>query len=214
MKFTFNTESRFWKIMERLGDLTYLNLLFLLTSLPIFTIGASLTAMNSVLFRLQEKRVTNLRREYFAAWKENFLESTIIWLVYLAYAVFCLLNLHTQPTISPITLALLGIGLALMSMTVWYSFAMLARFRNSFQDTVIKAFLIGTMGFPYTLVMALMFAALVILSIQSYLSILVMSSVWLLFGFSLTAYICSIFFLRIFRKVTAREDLPNEHPLL
>ncbi len=214
MKFAFNTDSRFWRIMDRLGDLAFLNLLFILTSLPVFTAGASLTALNYVIFLLQEGRSSDIRKEYFFAWKDNFRQSTILWLLFLLYTGLCLSVLHTADNTSPFLLAILGIGLALMGMTVLYSFAMLARFRNSFQDTVIKAFLIGTMGLPYTIVMVLMIAALVILTIQSYISILVMISVWLVFGFSLTAYVCCFFFLRVFRRVTAAEDLPENDPLL
>jgi membrane protein implicated in regulation of membrane protease activity len=87
---------------------------------------------------------------------------------------------------------------------------MLARFQNTLADTIVKAAIIASAGLPYTLVMALMAAALVILTIQSYLSILIMASFWLLFGFSLVAYVDVIFYLRVFRRFTAKEDLPKE----
>ena len=60
------------RYLNRFADLMILNLLFLLTSIPIFTIGASLTALYSVCFRLGTDREGSTFRDYFAAFKENF----------------------------------------------------------------------------------------------------------------------------------------------
>lgn len=46
MKFEFmNYDSRFSRILNRLTELVLLNFVFILTCLPIFTIGASVTAL-------------------------------------------------------------------------------------------------------------------------------------------------------------------------
>lgn len=214
MKFAFNIDSKLWKFFDYVGDLVILNLLFLLTSIPIVTMGASITAMDAVLFRLKEKRSDSVAKEYFGAWKENFKNSTILWVGFLVFVVMCVLNVNLFSQISPqnqgAILMLLGAVLAVMLMTVLYSFAMLARFENDLLTTVTKAFLIGIMSFPYTIVIFLILTASVLMSIQTYLSILVAFSVWMLIGFSLVGYLCCMMFYRAFRRFTWKDDLPKD----
>ena len=77
MKFAFNIESKLWKFFDCAGDLVVLNLLFILTSLPVVTIGASVTAMDAVLFRMKEKQMDDVRTEYLRAFRSNFKNSTL-----------------------------------------------------------------------------------------------------------------------------------------
>ena len=56
MKISFNMDSRLWRFFDYVGDLATLNLLFIVTSIPIVTIGASVTAMDSVFFKRKEDR--------------------------------------------------------------------------------------------------------------------------------------------------------------
>ncbi len=214
MNFVFNIDSKLWKFFDYIGDLVVLNFLFLLTSIPILTIGASITAMNAVLFRMKEKRSERVAKEYLDAFKENFKNSTILWVCFIVFVIMCVLNVNLVSNISlqnrGTLLMILGAVLAVLLMTVLYSFAMLARFANDLLTTVTKAFLIGIMSFPYTIVIFLVLTASVLMSIQTYLSILVAFSVWILIGFSLVGYLCCMMFYRAFRRFTCKEDLPKD----
>lgn len=214
MKFAFNIDSKLWKFFDYVGDLVILNLMFMLTSIPIVTIGASITAMDAVLFRLKEKRSERVAKEYFGAFKENFKNSTILWAGFLIFVVMCVLNVNLIAQVNmqnrSILLMVLGAVLALMLMTVLYSFAMFARFQNDLVTTVTKAFIIGIMSFPYTIVIFLILLASVLMSIQTYLSILVAFSVWMMIGFSLVGYLCCMMFYRAFRRFTWKDDLPKD----
>ena len=81
----FAPDSRFMRYLNRFADLMILNLLFLLTSIPIFTIGASLTALYSVCFHLGTDREGSTFRDYFAAFKENFRQATALFLLLLLW---------------------------------------------------------------------------------------------------------------------------------
>lgn len=214
MKFSFNIDSKLWKFFDYAGDLVVLNLLFILTSIPVVTIGASITAMDSVLFKRREKRLDSVKDEYFKAFKENFKSSTIIWLIFLAFVFLCVLNFNlvsnTNPDNRKVILIVIGAILAVMFMTVLYSFAMLARFDNDWLTTVMKAFVIGILSFPYTVTIFLILTAGVLMSIQTYAAMLVASAVWILIGFSLVGFLCCAMFYRAFRRFTFREDLPED----
>ncbi len=214
MRLFFNIDSPIWRVMGFIGDLVILNLLFILTSLPVFTIGASITALTSVEFRMIEKRTDFVARDYFRAFKENFKNSTVIWLVYAAFLAVCVLNFNlvynTDPANRNIIMIILGIALFFVTMTAMYSLAMQARFVNNLADTVVKAFMIGLSGWPYTIVMLLLMIVSAGVSVQTVGSIIIAVPVWLLIGFSGIGYLCNIMYLRIFRKVTAKEDMPKD----
>lgn len=214
MRFSFNIDSKLWQFFDYAGDLVVLNLLFILTSIPIVTIGASVTAMNAVLFKKREKRIDSVKSEYFKDFKENFKNSTIIWLIFLTFVFVCGLNFifitNTDPANRGMLLILIGAILAVMSMTVLYSFAMLARFENDWLTTVSKAFVINIMSFPYSVVIFLVLVASVLISIQTYMAILVASAVWMMIGFALVGYLCCDMFYRAFRRFTWKEELPKD----
>ena len=58
--------------MSKAADIMILNMLFILTSLPIITIGTSLTALYSVSLKQSAGTSAYVAKEYFHAWKENF----------------------------------------------------------------------------------------------------------------------------------------------
>lgn len=49
----FNPENKFFTFMGKVADLMALNLIFLITSLPVITLGASLTALSSVTLSME-----------------------------------------------------------------------------------------------------------------------------------------------------------------
>lgn len=212
-KFIFDINSPLWRFMGFLGDLVCINLLFIATSVPVVTIGASVTAMNSVCYKLKEKRDNGLVRDYLRAFVENFKKSTVLWILFLVFLAGCVLNFNvvfnTDIPQKKVIMILLGAVIFLLSTTVMYSLAMLARFDNSLKDTVVKAFLIGMMSFPYTVVIVLMAVIGFLISIESLVHLLYAFAFWFLIGFGLFGYICSRLFLRAFRRFTRKEELPE-----
>ncbi len=88
-----NFGNSFYEFMKKIGWVFVANVLFLVTSIPIFTIGASLTAMYSVMFKLVQEREFKLVKEYFSSFKRNFSTSTIIWLICLVIGVICYVDI-------------------------------------------------------------------------------------------------------------------------
>lgn len=60
----FSIEGKFFGTISRLGDLVILNILFLVCSIPIVTIGASITAMYSVTKKMAEEREGYIVRSF------------------------------------------------------------------------------------------------------------------------------------------------------
>ena len=82
----FNPDSKFTHFTNKFSDLITLNLWFVLTSLPLITIGASATAMHYVLLRIYRDELEySITKNYFRAFRENFRQATAIWIIYIAF---------------------------------------------------------------------------------------------------------------------------------
>lgn len=68
------------RILTRIFDLILLNILWLLTSIPVVTLGAATAALYSVLLSAAEKKEGYIVRDYWKAFRRNFKQSTIVWL--------------------------------------------------------------------------------------------------------------------------------------
>ena len=84
----FSLDSKFMQVMSRVADLIILNVIYLVTCLPVVTIGAASTALYTVCFRLGTAREGSLVKGYFRAFRDEFRQATLIWL-------FLLLNAGT-----------------------------------------------------------------------------------------------------------------------
>ena len=56
MQGLFSIDSKFMQVLSRIYDIAVLNMLYLLTCLPIFTIGAATSALYAVCFRMGTDR--------------------------------------------------------------------------------------------------------------------------------------------------------------
>ena len=83
-----DNDSRFGRAMTRLGIIIGANLMFVLFSMPVVTIGAGITALYHVMFKtLRGDGELNPFKEFWAGFKSNFRQSTIAWIVILALAL-------------------------------------------------------------------------------------------------------------------------------
>ena len=75
----FSPDSKIMTVLTRITDLILLNILFLISCLPVFTVGAAVTALYSMCFRLMREEYNGIIRPYFQAFKTAFRQATAIW---------------------------------------------------------------------------------------------------------------------------------------
>lgn len=91
MKRIFGIDSPLMVALMKIGDLLCLSVLWLVFSLPIFTIGASSTALYAAVFYCLRRNEAGVWKHFWKAFRENFKRSTLAWLIELAVlAVFSL----------------------------------------------------------------------------------------------------------------------------
>ena len=151
----FSYDSKFSQIMLKICYACYLNLLWLICSLPIVTIGASTTALYYAALKVVREEETNIGAKFFHSFKENFKQATALWLMLLAaglvlggeiYVVWHLRasSAGTVAVLWTLCLALL-IGASVVYVIVLeFVFPLLASVSNTNLAMLKNAFLIGT----------------------------------------------------------------------
>lgn len=81
MRNLFNPDNPVMNFIGKLGDALWLNILWFITSLPIFTLGASTSALYAVTLRMARDENAGVTASYFRAFKENFRGGTPIGLI-------------------------------------------------------------------------------------------------------------------------------------
>ena len=74
----FSPDSKFMRAMSTLGDLMLLNFVFLLCCLPIVTIGAAITALATVAFRIVRGTESGIVSLFFRSFRQSFRRATAL----------------------------------------------------------------------------------------------------------------------------------------
>ncbi len=106
----FNPENKFWNFMGKITDVACMSLLWLITSLPIVTVGASTAAFYSFTLDAVQDMEGGVWSSYFSAFRENFKKATAIWLLQLVLFVFLSVNLFAAWNFY-LAKGILGLGL-------------------------------------------------------------------------------------------------------
>ena len=215
MNKVFNFEGPVFNFLSRLADLFWLNLLYILCCLPVITIGAATTALYYVTLKMAKDEEGYITRSYFKSFKENFIQATLIWVIFFAVIVVMFMDFRiagggsmaqilNSSTVSDVVIVAVGVMAIVMLMTLMYLFPLLAQFDNTVINTIKNAFLISIRHLPYTFLMIVITAipvALIWFSPALLLLVLIM--------FSATAYINSKFLNRIFILYMPKEEEVN-----
>lgn len=149
----FSPDSKFMEIFGRITDLVLLNILFVITCLPIFTIGASLSALYTMTFRLMREEYSGIIRSYFRAFRENFRQGTILWLLLVLAAGPALYYLYVLFSLDSLLRHLgflFGILALLCAMTASYVFPWISQFENTTAQALKNALILSLSRLPRT----------------------------------------------------------------
>lgn len=80
----FALDGPLYRCLDKVWQLLKLNLLFLVSCLPLVTVGAGLTALFAVVFALQEEGTVQVGVRYWKAFKARLARSTQVWLLVVA----------------------------------------------------------------------------------------------------------------------------------
>jgi uncharacterized membrane protein YesL len=191
----FNIDGPFYKFGEALFDLFMLNLLWILLSLPIVTIGASTTALFYVTGKKARKQDGYLFKDFFKSFKENFKQSTIIWIILLAGFLILrtnMQNIHLLGKAATWFFVFYMVMLIELIIISIYIFHILSRFHMTIKGCFTTAFLMAHKHLPTTFLCGVVFVG--VFAIMYYWSF------FMLFFVSTYAFGSSYMIQRVFKK--------------
>lgn len=202
----FNYENPFWQIMNKIADVLILNVVVLVFSLPIFTIGASWTAMYYTLLKIVRKEETYVLKEFWHSFKTNFKQATKIWLILIPFIVVLTVDIglwfynvsQGNPDVLPGVLKVTTIIVAVIIAIEWiYVFPILSHFDNTTKKTLVNAFMVSILNIPYTIYFIIVLALPIVVCMLD-VKLLIID---VLFGIAGPAYLCTLGWDRIFKKL-------------
>ena len=200
----FNPDNPLMRALGKLADLVILNFLTIICSIPLFTIGASVTACYYCTVKITKDEESYIWKDFFKSFRLNFRQSTAIWLINVIFlsiygADFLILTGGSIVDISTgIRVFILLTGIVLAAFMV-YVYPLQSHFENPVKITIKNAFLLALANLPYTIV----FIAITIAPIAFVFSSVFMYIVpiYVLLGVSGPIYLCSLGWKKIFAKL-------------
>lgn len=205
----FSATSLLGRFMNFVANIVILHFLWLLFSLPIFTIGASSTALYYSLMKWIRRDEGYIHTNFLQSFKSNFKQSTIIWLILLFLGSVLFLDLRIGMFFSTGNNSMIGKAMVVSSAVMFvpyilictYIFPIQAKFENPILYNLKNSLLMSIAHFGYTLLIFLFFIIFVLMTLTSKAFI----GLEILCGVGLYGYLTANIFIHVFRK-----HLPNE----
>ena len=208
MRNIFNYENGFMSTINAIADSLILGILWVICSLPVFTIGASSAAFYYAYNKCVRQKTDYILRTFFAGFRSNFKQATQIWLILLGLIVMMLLDFYLLGSMkdvlsfAPVILAAIIALLLICLMWGLYLFAYLARFENPNKAVMKNSAVIMLLNMPWSIMLLLLFAV----AVACFLFVPLVS----LFTPTLYIFLANKILERIFRKYMTAEDLEKE----
>lgn len=210
MRTIFSMDSLFFRTVGKFVDLVWLNILTLIFSIPIITVGASFTAMYAVTLRMARNEEGGITRGFINAFKDNFKNGTKVWVVELLIILFfaediylirqgILSGLGQYDIVIEVAIALLVL---IISMLFNYIYPLLARYDADVKTTIQNAGKLVVAFLPRSVCMPIIFLFPVSLTLLSDYWI----PLWIFYGLAVPCYFCSMLLVKIFEKVDPKVE--------
>lgn len=209
----FSPDSKFMVAMSRLADLIILNFLFLFTSIPLFTIGAASTALYTVIFRMGTDKEDGVIRPYFRAFRQNFKQATVMWLLLLLAGLctgFDIVLFYRAAGLLHFLFVPFVIVFIVIVLIFSVAFPLLSQFNNSSKQTILNALLLSLGYLPRTILAAFMNAFPFLVFAYSNLLFFQTAFMWVFLYFSVVAYFSTLLLRPVFKRIAQPKDQAEE----
>lgn len=211
----FNLDNPFMQFLFRVSDLIILNLIFMLSCIPIVTIGASISALHAVCLKIVRGQESYMWQGFWKAFRQNFKQGTVLWIISVILFIFInvdytILNSVDSPLFTCVKIALGSVSVVLFSMFI-YIFPIIAHFKCTIRQA-IKNSLFMTIGhLPFSILLVAMYSLIFFLTTLNVQMLTLVIAVATICGFSVVALTACIIFDRIFKKYEPEQEPVPEY---
>ena len=202
----FSIEGRFFGGMTRVADFIILDILVMIFSIPIITIGPALSAGYYVALKEVKNQEGYVVKSFIKAFKQNFLQGFIIELITFGAAGLLYFDLsitykwaHAEQSLFANLLFFVLLGfLVIVFAIVIYIFPMLAKFDNKTITLIVNSLVMAMKHLPQTIIMVI---------ITGYLGYLTFTyPPFIIFSIGISLYITAYIMTRIFNIYTKPKE--------
>jgi len=199
----FNLDNPIFKFLSTLVDLVALNVMFVISCIPIITIGTALTSLQYVMVTGWDTQNSHLIKMYTKSFRQNFKQSTLVWLILLVVGAFLGFTgwmVYQQSKVDDSVMFMAFVVIFAIICFVYlciftYVWPVIAKFENTTGMMFKNALILAVSHLPSTLIAWLVFA----IAMYFILSNLVVAAFAVLILCAVIAYFQS----RVFRNVLA-----------
>ncbi len=194
--------------IEKWVDAFLLNLLWIFISLPIFTIGASVTALYYTVNKVLIHERNELFHSFWSSFKSNFKQSTVLWLLLLLFCgmtcadMYVLYHLLNNGYVLGNFYILFGILSVLLVILGSYLFPYVARFQDSTKIVIVNCCRIAVANIQWSLLLLLLLIASFLVTYMAPFMIAVIPVIYTILANKILE--------RVFSKYMSEEDFKQE----
>lgn len=204
MENQLENHEKFQGALSRFCDLIVLNLCFLISCIPIVTIGAAIGGMYYVNLKTQKEDVTSVWRAYWRGFLGSVRHATLWWLLLLAATGIFFVDFRVLPSMFPefYQIPEMMVGMAFVLLIAWsqYVLPLTARFQMGMKESGKNAFRMMVAHYPVTLLLLLLRGIPFVLCLLSEQIFLNLACVFLICGFAGINRISSYFLMKVFSR--------------
>jgi uncharacterized membrane protein YesL len=193
-------DGRIFRFAAKVSNLFLLNILWLIFSIPIITMGAATSAVYYITLKMVKNEEGYIIKDFWYAFRQNLKQGIMIEFVLLVGGVILLGDiwyfLHLGNIFGYIFAAIFSIGLTIYVLTLIFIFPLLAKYSNTVFGTLKNAVLMSLTHLPSSIALAVL---LIIMLYGFYVSVHLMI-IFSVIGASGYAYFGSILFRSIFEN--------------
>ena len=191
---------------DKIIDVAWLSILWLLFCIPIVTIGASSSALYYTVVKVIKNERSYIFREFWSGFKSCFKQSTAVWLIYLAAVALMIADSNVLGTMDGQAFRIIQnsfwVLIVLLTAFLLYALAYVARFKAPLKTILRNSVLFAIVHFPQTILVMLVFALGVLLIYFTGIALILVP------GYG--AYLISSLLEKVFVRHMTKEDLAME----
>lgn len=204
IKAAFDTDNFLMRFCEKVLDIVTVNLLFVVSCLPIVTIGVAKISLYQTIFEVKGSRRVPVFKTYMRAFKQNLKLGLQLGLLELGIFLISVVDLslfwgQTSLGFQLIKAICLGI-LIFLTLVMLASYPIAARYELAWKEVLQKGLLLVSFNFVwFFLMLAIIFLIIMLLYLSGF-TLVLGGSAFLLFGFGLLAFCQAGLMEKLFAK--------------
>ena len=209
---TLRPENPLMIFMEKVFNMMLANVLFLICSLPVITIGASLTGLIQVIQDQLYREDQPVIKRFFSAFRSNFRQATLAFLMLAVFLAGMICNAlivltYCRGWAAQILYILLAVLTVVVISIMSYLFPMMVRYQNTLKVHLNNSLILVVVKLPRTIALVFLNTLFFLIPFFSFRIFLATMVFWMILGFAFIAYWDTRILAPVFRQMEEKDTV-------